>query len=131
MIAASTKFTNNAKRVVAAKDKGAYNTFSHAAGSLRKDAAASILKRANARKASPVGTPPFTHAGFAKKAMWFDATKDGAVVGFRKSIFGMLGAIHEHGLTEEGRDYPPRPTMAPALERNIARFHREWRHSIS
>ena len=131
MIAVNVKVTDTSKKVIAAKDKGAYRSFSHAAASIRRDAADSILKRKDKRKASPPGTPPLTHAEFAKKAIWFEATKEGAVVGFRKSIIGLVGAIHEHGLTEEGRQYPPRPTMAPALERNIERFHRDWQHSIS
>lgn len=131
MIAVKTKFTDNSKRVLAAKDRGAYKSFSHAAASIRKDAAASVLKRKDKRKASQAGTPPFTHGGLARKAIWFDATKEGAIIGFRKSVIGMVAATHEHGLTEEGRDYPARPTMAPALERNIERFHRDWQHSIS
>lgn len=131
MIAAQTKFTDTSKKVLAAKDKGAYNTFAHAAASIRRDATASIKKRKHKRKASPPGAPPFTHAGFIRKAIFFDATKEEAIVGFRKSIIGLVAATHEHGLTEEGRKYPARPTMLPALERNIERFHRDWQHSIS
>jgi hypothetical protein len=131
MIAAETKFTDTSKKVLAAKDKGAYRSFGHAAASIRKDAVASVLRRKNKRRSSPPGTPPYTHSGLARKAIFFDATKEEAVIGFRKSIIGMVAATHEHGLTEDGRQYPERPTMAPALERNIERFHKEWRSSIS
>jgi hypothetical protein len=37
---------------------------------------------------------------------------------------------HEHGKRRGGVRFPERPTMQPALDRNLARFHREWKGAI-
>jgi len=131
MIGTKVKFTDTSQRVIAAKDKGAYKSISHAAASIRKTAGQSIRQRKDKRKASRPGTPPFTHGGFIRRALRFQVTKYDALIGFQRSVIGTVAATHEHGLTEDGRTYPPRPTMEPALQQNIERFHREWRHSIS
>jgi len=130
MIAAKTTFTDTSKRVHDAVKKAKYKNFSHAAASIRRDAIKSIRKRKDKKKASPEGTPPFTHSGQAKRGVFFDVSATDAVIGFKKSVVGLVMATHEEGLVEEGRDYPERPTMGPALERNIERFHRDWRSSI-
>lgn len=131
MIKTETKFTDQSIKVVEATEKAAYSNLKHAAYSIRKDASKSILHRKDKRKSSPEGSPPFQHRpGFLRRALWTAVDQFSAVVGFRKSIIGMVAATHEHGLTEEGRQYPERPTMRPALERNLSRFHRDWRSSI-
>ena len=125
-----TRTTDQSRRVVEAKDRAAFRNLGHAAARIRKDAAGSVKKRKNKRKASPAGTPPFTHAGYAKQAIRFAADRFSAVVGFRRSKIGLVAATHEHGLAEEGRKYPTRPTIGPALKRNINRFARDWRATI-
>ena len=131
MIGMQVKTVDTTKAVTAAMEKAKYKTFRHAAFSIRKDAASTIRQRKNKRLASPAGSPPFQHTpGFLRKAIWTAADQYGAVIGFRKSVIGMVAATHEHGLIEEGRQYPKRPTMQPALERNLGRFHRDWRSSL-
>ena len=131
MIGAKVTTRLDVAKVTLAVDAAKYANFKHAAFSIRKDASKSIRQRKDKRKAAPAGQPPFAHTpGFLKKAIWTDVQQDGAVIGFRKSVIGMVAATHEHGLMEDGRRYPERPTMQPALERNIERFHRDWRSSI-
>ena len=131
MIAAKVTTQMQPAKVTQAVDKAKYENMKHAAFSIRKDAAKSVKQRKNKDKPSPPGEPPFAHTlGFLKKAIWTDVKEDEAIVGFRKSVIGMVAATHEHGLTEDGRDYPERPTMAPALERNVERFHSDWRSSV-
>jgi len=98
---------------------------------LMRDAKDSI-RRARKRKPAPVGQPAYQHVAGWKAAIAYAMEQKGndAVIGFRASYVDQTAAVHEHGLTEEGRQYPKRPTMGPALERNVDRFHRSWRNSI-
>lgn len=133
MIGATAKFTDNSKKVLEAASKAAYENLSHAARSIRKDASGSIKQKKDKSKSSEPGQPPVQHRpGFFKRALRYDIdkSKESAVIGFEASKVGQVAATHEHGLTEDGRDYPERPVMQPALERNIERFHRDWRASI-
>lgn len=90
------------------------------------------VKRGRKRKPSPAGTPAHQHKGGWRASIAYAMEKDGndAVIGFRASYVDQTAAVHEKGLKEEGRQYPKRPTMVPALERNVAKFHRDWRGSI-
>ena len=118
------------KQIKEAADRATFRNLFGAISRIRKDAAKSIRRRKDPDIASPPGTPVFTHVGFAKQALWWDVTDESAIMGFRHSLFGTKGETHEFGKTEEGRDYPERPTVGPALERNIERFQKDWRSSI-
>ena len=108
--------------------KGAFKSFAHAAASIRKDARASIKTR---KKPGPPGGPIRTRrGGLARRSVLFRADKSGAVIGFAASKIDQAMEVHEHGKKRGGVLFPKRPTMAPALERNLARFHREWRGAI-
>jgi len=111
--------------------KGAYNSFFHAAGSIRKAARKSI-RRSN--KPGPPGGPVRSKrgrgGGLAKRSILFKADKEGAVIGFVASKIDQAMEVHEHGGVRGGVRFAKRPTMAPALEKNLARFHREWRGVI-
>lgn len=127
----AASFAAGKRSVATAVSKAAYETFRHAAMSIRKDAVASIKHKKNKDAESPEGEPPHQHKpGFLKRAVWAHYEETGAIIGFQASKVDQVAAIHEHGLIEEGRDYPERPTMQPALERNIERFHRDWRASV-
>jgi len=131
MFGTQTNFRNQAERVIEAAKKGAYKTFRHAILSIRKDASKSIKQRKDKHKKSEAGSPPTQHKpGFLKRALWGHWDEEGGMTGFRASRVDEVAATHEHGLREDGRDYPERPTMGPALERNVERFHRDWRASI-
>jgi len=114
-------------------EKAAYRSHGHAAASIRKDASGSIKQRKKKRKAAPAGSPPFQHqAGFFRRALryWVDRHREDAVIGFLRSRVGPVAAAHEHGEMEGGRNYPERPVMRPALNRNRDRFAKNWRASI-
>ena len=125
-----TKLDATPKRVDAAVDKAAYRSFFHAAGSIRKSARTSI----ESGKPGPPGGPIRTKKGrggvLAKRSILFSADKQGAVIGFAASRIDQAIQVHEHGGVRGGVRFPARPTMAPALQRNLARFHREWRGII-
>ena len=129
-IAVEVKTETRPSKVEKAAQKAAFTNFGHAAASIRKAAAKSIKSRKNKKTASPEGTAPFTHGGFIRRALRFDVNQTGAVIGFQRSVIGLVAATHEHGLTEEGRDYPERPTIGPALEESLDRIHNDWRSSI-
>jgi len=132
MFGAQTRMIATPRRVQKAVEKGAYKSFSHAAASIRKTTRASIKSR---KRAGPAGGPIRTRsgrgAGLARRAVLFKADKSGAVIGFSHSVVGTAISAHEHGGNYKGTQFPKRPTVAPALERNLARFHREWRGAIS
>jgi hypothetical protein len=135
MIGIRTKFDGNPKPVEDAARKGAYNSFQHAAASIRKDARASIKPRGKrtgpSRPGEPVRTKRGKGGGLARRSILYKADREGAVIGFAASKIDQAMEVHEHGGTRGGVRFPPRPTMQPALERNLARFHRSWEGAIS
>jgi len=133
MFGAQTRMTATPKRVDKAVDKGAYRSFFHAAASIRKAARESIVR---SDKPGPPGGPIRTKrgrgGGLAKRpsSILFQVNRDGAVIGPVASKMDQAMEAHEHGKRRGGVLFPRRPTMAPALERNLARFHREWKGAI-
>lgn len=119
------------QRVQKAADKAAYRSFSHAAASIRKDARQSI-KRSDTP--GPLGGPVRSKrgrgGGLAKRAILYKADQYGAVIGFAASKIDQAMEVHEHGGVRGGVRFPARPTMFPALERNLVRFHREWQGAL-
>ncbi len=133
MFGVQVKLTTTPKRVDKAVDKGAYDSFFHAAASIRKSARKSI-KRSNepGPPGGPIRSKRGKGGGLAKRpgSMLFHASKDGAAIGFMASKMDQAIETHEHGKSRGGVKFPKRPTMAPALERNLARFHHEWKGAI-
>lgn len=68
--------------------------------------------------------------GLAKRAVLFSVDEQGAVIGFSASRIDQAMQVHEHGGVRGGVRFPQRPTMAPALERNLARFRSDWKGAI-
>lgn len=145
MIDADVRIVDELHKVEQAVEKAAYRNFGHAAASIRKDAQASIInapsrKRARRRKgrvvrratheASPPGKPPYTQRGQLRRAIVYQADKEGAIIGPRYSVVGIGAEAHEHGGRHRGGDFPQRPFMFPALERNESRFADLWRGSV-
>lgn len=128
MIKATARTENRFHRVKKAADKGAFRNFFHAASSIRKDAASSII---GSPEPSEEGEPPHTRRrNFLRRAIRFDADKEGAVIGTMASVIGTAGEAHEKGIVYKGVDFPERAFMFPALERQIPRFAGEWKGSI-
>lgn len=115
-------------RVSRAVDKAAFRSFSHAAASIRKDAAASIE---TSFEPSEPGRPPHTRRrNRLRRAIQYRATKEGAVIGTAFSAIGEAGAAHEHGETFHGDEFAERQFMQPALERALPRIPGDWRGAV-
>jgi hypothetical protein len=127
MFGITTKLTADTKALEAATEKAAYESFAHAAASIRKEAIASVEK---SKEPSPVGTPVHTRRGLARRAIQFHATKKEANIGFLYSRIGPAMAVHEKGGRRGKTTYQPRPTMVPAMEENLDRFVKDWQGSI-
>lgn len=112
-----------------AEERARLENFRHAAGAIRKDAIASIIPDPLGRP-SPAGTPVATRRGQAKRAILYAADKYGAVIGPSNRFVGTSMSAHEFGGEYKGEQYPRRPTMGPALERQTDRFAGSWRGSI-
>lgn len=131
MIGFDFKYTDQTKAVKDAAAAGVFKNVKQAAATIRKDAIASIQPGDGP---SQPGTPPHTQtAGLTKKgtprrgnlqrAILFDVSADGVgIVGPRKSIIGDAGRAHELGGELFGDEYPERPYMEPALEKNLTRY---------
>lgn len=160
MIGMKVKIEDTMNRVEDAAEKAAYRNFGHAAASIAKDAKSTIRRAPKAvgkssqagtkrdskgrfvkgsgkkkrtrgaQVSSPPGTPPYTRRGQLKRAIKYAANKDGAVIGPEFSKVGVSAEAHEFGKQYKGADYPDRPFMGPALQRNINRFAQSWAGSI-
>ena len=155
MFGVTIKMTATPKRLEKAVDKGAYKSLKHGALSIRKAAQESMVF---AKGPSKPGTPPHSHTGRLRWSILAaeDEDKKGWTVGpsySRVKVGGRppwLAQMLEHGGTfiahekqsRRGRPrkgtsikrwaviYPARPFMQPALQRNLARFHRDWQGAI-
>lgn len=98
-----------------------FKNIGHAAAGISKDAKRSIKTRAGS---SPAGSPPYTKRGLFRRAIRYEVNRQtqSAVIGFIASQVGGSAKAHEFGGRYKGEDYPARPTMAPALERNMHRL---------
>jgi hypothetical protein len=59
-----------------------------------------------------------------------DRQAQDALIGPMASLVGEAGRAHELGEEFRGHEYPERPFMAPALEKNLDRFAGDWAGSI-
>ena len=114
-------------KVEKAVAEAAFKNFSHAAARIRKDAIASITKSS---EPSQPGSPPHTRKRQLNRAILFSADKQSAVIGPRHSVVGDAAQAHEFGGSFRGTDYPERPFMGPALDKNAARFGSDWAASV-
>ena len=150
MIAVQTKFEKRLERLQKAAERAKQGSLSSAAYLIRDAAIQSISiskrvkgyfwktnkqgtrVRATYYEPSPPGQPILGHRkgkGFFQRGIKYavDKQKEDALIGFTHSQFEKIMSLHEHGL--EG--YDQRPTMRPALEANVDKFHRDWKASIS
>ncbi len=133
MFGVQTKLTATPKRLEKAKDKGAFNSFFHAAASIRTSARRSIVRsNTPGPEGGPIRTKTGKGGGLAKRkdSLLFHASKEGAEIGFMASTMDQSMEAHEHGKTRDGVKFSKRPTIQLALERSLARFHREWQGAI-
>jgi len=126
----------NAAAVMQPAQRAARRVFPQQGAYVRGIAKRSIRRRANRRKSSPPGRPPYTHTGAIKRAVLFAAGADDVLIGPSASVIGRIGHTHEFGGIEPAqkrkpqRRYPPRPFMGPALAVAWPRLPGFWRDSI-
>jgi phage gpG-like protein len=124
-------------RVAKATEVATFRNLGHAAARIRKDAIESIEP---SDEPSEPGKPPHTRRrvsragkalkGHLQRAIVYASDKETATIGPRESIVGESASAHEHGGEYMGGEFPARPFMRPALERNLDKFHRDWAGSI-
>jgi hypothetical protein len=126
--AAVTRIVDHTKRVEEAADKAARRVFAKSAYRIFQDARKSI-KRSG--RASQPGRPPHTRRGQLSRAIRYDASAAGAVIGPLESMVGTAGEAHEFGGEYQDGDFPERPFMGPALERELDNFAGGFAGSIT
>jgi hypothetical protein len=132
VIRAEVKFTDNQlQRIAQATERAKRGNLSAAAYLLMMKAKESI-RGASKKRASAPGTPPHAHVGWFRGAVRykFDKERGSALIGFIHSRVELVASTHEHGLKEDGRQYPQRATMEPALRAVVKNFHERWRNSV-
>lgn len=134
----------NFNDIEVAEEQARFRNFGHAASVIRKDAQSTIktggqmgrdkttgrfTKRGRGTGSTP-GTPPETRRGQIRRAIVYAADKYGAVIGPTSNLMDQSASAHEFGGTYKGQQFPKRPFMGPALERQTDRFAGSWRGSI-
>jgi hypothetical protein len=129
MFGLAANIQSHLTKVSKAAKKGVYKSIGNAAFSIRK-AAVNLIQKSDSP--STPGQPVSTRGkrGNAKRSIFVAADEDAAIIGPRYSFVGDAMEAHEFGKSRFGQDYPARPTMAPALEKNIHRFPEEFSGSI-
>jgi hypothetical protein len=141
MMGMDIKIEDRTHRVKDAADRAGFRNVGHAVASIRKDAIESIVPGDGP---SEPGTPPHTQTGGVTRKgklrrgnlprsirFAVDSMKQEAVVGPMHSIMGEAGAAHEHGEEFLGDDYPERPFMRPAGDKNFDRFGDSFANSFT
>lgn len=129
MFGMTVRITNEVEAVRKAGREAARQSFSRTAFLIRQSAVQSVEK---AEGPSSPGSPPHTHRRmFLRRAIRYQADKEGAVIGPQFSMFGIAAQAHEFGGEFRGGQYPKRPFMGPALDKNLANFAGSFAGSIS
>lgn len=87
------------------------------------------------RRPSQPGKPPHTRNGALKRSIFYVVEGRGifsrALIGPTFTGVGRIMLAHEYGDRFQGRNYPERPLMAPALNKMRDRLPSYWRGSIT
>lgn len=128
MIGVKTKLKADTRWLESQTKKATFKSLGNAAAAIRLAAIASIQRG----EEGPAGEPVHTSTGRAWSSLIFnvDRQKQDAVIGFSGSRMGTVMEAHEKGGKRYATTLPARPTMLPALQKNLERFHREWKASI-
>ena len=128
MIGLTVTIEDQTKRVAEAAQRATFRNLGHAAARISKDVKESLV---TAEGPSEPGQPPHTHQGaYLRRAVRYAADKESAVIGPMASIVGEAGAAHEFGGEFHDQEFPERPFVAPALEKNEDRLAPDWQGSI-
>jgi hypothetical protein len=117
-----TKLELHFERVIEAERKAEIRALAPAAFAIRKTAIELI--EVHGGKPAPVGHPVHTRKGAARVAMAYYSSKaeQRAIIGPRYSVLGESLSAHEFGRLFRGYSYRKRPTMGPALKKNLGKI---------
>ncbi len=109
------------QKVYTEAERATRKALSKAAYRVFRDAQSTIHKSPDP---SQPGTPPHTRRGMLRKGIRYqvDYTVPDAVIGPVGSVLADIGELHEFGGERYGSQYPARPYMRPALERELDNF---------
>ena len=85
------------------------------------------------RPTSQPGTPPYTHTGALRDAIYYgyDVQSRAMLVGPSRDRISDIGELHEFGGFRHGDRYPARPFMRPAMDVVRPQLPEMWRNSIT
>jgi len=131
MFSAALKIELDFQRVLDAADKAADKAMRPVAFAIARSAKASIL-RSPKGEPSPPGEPVRTRKGRAPRAIRYEMEQRGFlyVIGFDAAKIGPVMGAHERGERYKETDLPARPTIGPALEKNLPLLGRTWEGRI-
>ena len=129
MIGMKVQTIDQSRNVIAAANRASFENLGHAAAVIRKTAMLSIK---TSPKPSKVGKPPHTRRGKIRRAIVYAVSKDklDAIIGPMASRVGTAGEAHEFGGEYKGQQFPERPFMGPALEKERDRLPSYWRGTV-
>lgn len=128
MFGATCNVVDESVAVAKAAERASYNSLSHAAASVRKEAIGEI--KTDPEPSEP-GEPPHSRHGLLRRAIRYAADKESAIIGPVGSLVGESAEPEEFGGDFKGGDYPARPFMGPAMESKLDRFSREWEGAVA
>lgn len=130
MINIVCKVFDDIDKVTEATKRGNLSALSKAAFSIFKEAQESIKVSGFA---SSAGSAPHSKAGQLKRSIKYslDKENESAVIGPQFSLMGEAASAHEFGGTYHGEQYPQRPFMGPALQKNLDKIPTYWSGSIT
>jgi hypothetical protein len=115
------QWATNSKKIWTAMEKRTRWALAKAAYRVFRDAQSTIEKSPDP---SEPGKPPHTRRGMLPKAIRYqvDYTIPDAIIGPVGSVIADIGQLHEFGGEHYGHQYPERPFMRPALQRELDDF---------
>jgi hypothetical protein len=124
------KFTDETEKVAKAVQKATRLALRKAAYAIFRTAQESIQ---TAGGPSPAGEPPHSRRGQLRRAERYDVddAAEIAVIGPRFSMVGTSAEAHEFGGEYKKEQYPKRPFMGPALEKNRALIPAFWQGEVT
>jgi hypothetical protein len=117
------------KKVYTAAQRAASKAIAKSAYRIFRDAQSTIIRDPDP---STPGTPPHTRRGMLRKGIRYQVNYrvPDAVIGPVGSVLADIGELHEFGGERYGSEYPPRPYMQPALDRDLDNFAGDFTGSI-
>lgn len=108
-------------KIYTAAQRASRKAIAQAAYRVFRDAQRTIFRSPDP---SEPGTPPHTRRGMLRKGIRYqvDYQVPDAVIGPVGSVLADIGQLHEFGGERYGNQYPPRPYMRPALDRELDNF---------